>query len=263
MSDQPNGQELESQNVIQQGEGTQPDELSTSNKPVEELPEDASERTREQFEKLKAKNREMAEKLKQFEGKKSTLDIFNTPQPTLRETQQPVFNFNTQKNKVEAGQLSQAQVDKIAKDLIDEDGYIDRSELERRLSIANEAENRAKEAENQARLAIQRVTHIEQTQQARELHAQFPELDPESDSFNEEFFDLVKKDLLDQLVRTGTQDAISSAKKYGKYFKQAPTNQPIESGVTGVNRQIPQQSVKRGVVRTRDDIYARIKAGGY
>jgi len=78
-----------------EAEGNQQPELHTEQKPNEEaeLPEDANDRTREQFEKLKKTNQEMSNKLRDFENKSNAESVLDSLKPKAA-PQAPNFDFS-------------------------------------------------------------------------------------------------------------------------------------------------------------------------
>jgi len=177
----------------------------------EGLPEDVSERTKREFEKLKKHNAELAKKLAEKE---------ETPRPSLLEAYQPQPTMAMPQYAPVAPNLPQTRVEEITKQLWDEEGTIDGNELQRRLALAEQAEIRARQAESKAQSALERIARYEADGQKKMLHEKFPELDPSrTDVFNEEAYELVRKELVDQLWQKGTQDPLEAAEKMSKYWK--------------------------------------------
>lgn len=195
--------------VTPEGEEQQPVEMPTTEEPSNELPEDASERTKQQFEKLKEHNKKLKKELEAAKGGQpkppSLLESYVLHQPTA-----PVSTPN----------LSQTQVAEITKQVVDAEGYLNQDELEARLRKADEAEQRARQAEQRANQALEKVARFEVDAQTRALYAKHPQLDPSSQTFDPEFYELTKNELLSQLVNGGTQDALAAADKMSKYVKK-------------------------------------------
>lgn len=205
------------------GEGNEPEAVLTSEEPQESgLPDEASERTKREFEKLKEHNRKLAEENKALKGgekpKPSLLDeymggSFMAPSVQPQMMQMPQLpNFDN---------LSQAKVEEVKQNLIDEQGYLDAQELEKRLGRANEAERRAQLAEQKAERALERVARFEIDAQKKQLYAAFPELDPSSNQFSPDAYQLVKNKMLEQLVETGEQRPLEAAQDMERYFRKA------------------------------------------
>lgn len=252
-----------------QAEGKQAEGVPTSEKPAENVDEKTAlensknpERTKEYIEKLKEENRQLKEQANPT-PKKSVLDIFPDDSQTQQsgQNQQPGSQApagDTYQN------LSQSQVNDIYQGLIDKDGYIDPKALEQRLNAANSAEKQAKEALNRARQAEQRIEKYEQTRQAEQLHETYPELDPYSDSFNQEAYDLVKNEVLNQWASTGKQNAVEAAKKMEKYFRddKKAQKQIVQQagGTSGSNRSAPPTQPQKGVIRNKTQFASRLSA---
>ena len=192
---QPQGEERENT-----PEGLQPEQEPA------ELPEDVKERTKEQFNKLKENNKALKEELEQYKNAPSVLERFTkAPDSPPQQVPQPI-----------SAQHLPQQVVNQNQDLIGVDGTIsDVAELNKRLRAAEEAKR-------EAELARRQIAEYQMTQQARELHQAFPEVDPNSDDFNPEAYDLVSQELLTQMVKTGKQDPIAAASKMAKYFREKP-----------------------------------------
>lgn len=210
------------------------------------LPEGASERTREQFEKLKArlrKEREEKQRLLEQSGFQTPQNVFESFHP--QGYQPPVGDY---------GYLTPQQVGDITNQFVDAEGNVDVAGLNAALQQANQA---ALEAINRAKVAEERIARFEETQQAKEAHAVFPELDPlNREKFDPTFFDLVRDRLLRNMYEGKSQTLLEAAQEIrktytppsrieeakkeaiGEYQKaQAARNQgPIEKG-SGEGRQ--------------------------
>lgn len=165
------------------------------------LPEDASERTKKQFEKLTQKNKELSEKLAEKESSESKM----THQSVLDELLPSIDH----------GQLTQQQVDTISGDLVDANGYVDVQLLR---NTIEEAKRQAAEAKAEvARMREQSVRH-EQSQQTQRAHEKHPYLDPNNtDGFDKKFYNLVKNELIGQMMN-GETDVLKAANKVKKEF---------------------------------------------
>lgn len=219
-------------------EGEQQEELQASEKPAEELEleGEVKDRTKEQFEKLKQANQEL----------KKQLDEATKPNRSVLESMIP--NINSQDVRLDQfvpqaplNNIAPQKVQEIAKELVDSDGYVNAEVLNSRLKQADEAERRAREAEKKAQQAIDRVANYEINQQVKDLHREFPELDPNSPTFNADAYTLVQNELLNQLVQTGSQDGLGAARKMSRYFR------PQESKQTDVKQQAV-ESQKQAII---------------
>lgn len=207
-----------------QGE-EQPEEVSTSEEPTEapqeeeaQLPEDTKERTREQFEKLKAHNAELKRQLEQKQSIPSVLDYL-TPQEV------PVPQYVPQVQPQYPVYQPQVQPEP---QLVDEQGYVNTDVLKRELEEAKKARLKAEEAERRALEAESRISRFEQDAETKRLYQEYPELDPLSEVFNKDAYDLVRNELTSQIVNSGNRDALKAAERMSKYFRtQPPKNQQV------------------------------------
>lgn len=146
------------------------------------------ERTRAYIEKLK-KERDEALKLQSPEGKQSD-DVSSVLESIRSESQRPT---DTQDARVLTPHLNQQQVSVITDQYIDSEGNVDIQGLNLALKSANE---RAKSADERVTSLEKRITSILETQEVKETHAVFPQLDPKSDQFNKAFFELTRDRLM-------------------------------------------------------------------
>lgn len=195
MSDEPVGQDEVKETQVEEKPQV---EVPATDKPAEEgLPEDASERTKSEFEKLKAHNKELAEKVKALAPTpESVFDSLRPKQPGAQQPS-PVGNLTTQ----QVGDISQA--------LIDDKGYLDENALSKALRDAND---RATRAEVEAQKTRNAFRQFEEKEQVRSTHTKFPQLDRNSDSFDPKFFELTRNEMIGQMMR-GEQDYLKAAEK--------------------------------------------------
>ena len=180
------------------------------------LPDSASDRTKEQFEKLLEENRRLKEERRKAAGD-SVFDSLRG-EPEIQPTNDR-FDFSQFNN------LTNAQADQITKDFISPDGTVDVDGLNKALAAAND---RATIAETEARMATDKVQQFLESQQVREAHKEYPELDPKQpDKFDPNFFDLVALRLAkDKLNNRGKQTltlAEAAAQVRQSYTPQAST----------------------------------------
>jgi hypothetical protein len=178
--------------------------IPTENKPAEPseptLPDGVAERTKEEFEKLKKHNLELKNKLSQFEQPKTS--VLDDIRPAADVPMPPTPS------------LKPAQVQEIKESLVDENGYVDVARLESKLKAA---ESEASEAKQRAAQAEARMQRFEESAQVRAAHAEFPQLNPNSPTFDPKFYDLVKNELIGQMMR-GEQDMMRAAKKASELY---------------------------------------------
>lgn len=176
MPDEQKGQELEQ--VVQS-------EVTTEQTPAE-LPDDAKERTKIEFEKLKEHNRQLAEENERLKNAPPQQSVLGSLRP--------------QADVVDTSNLSQQQVDDVVKGLVDENGYLDQALLESTLRKANQQVAQATAIAEKARLEAQQareqVSRFEETREVRIAHKKFPSVDPDSKNFDPVFYKQVKNTLL-------------------------------------------------------------------
>lgn len=275
-------------------EGKQPVEMPATEKPTEvsaplkeearpaesggELPAEVKERTREEFEKLKAKNKELAEKLTQYEGptqkRPSGLDIFA-----------PRGEMVAEQSQVQP-QKAVPKVDEIQPISPDENGYVDISSLNQTIAQINErnrkAEEQARLAAEKARLAEDRVSKYEHTEQTLKTYEKHPYLDPNTDAFDERFSELTKLEIIRQMTEEGTANYLKAANKVKEAYYD-PTKKPkaepdkeqqqnvakkeqinaipgVETGGKETDQDYLVSESRRG---NRDALYQRLKKSGF
>lgn len=227
------------------------EELSTSDQTQgsePELPEDASDRTREQFEKLKSHNKELSERLKALETQAkptgSVLDTFKLPEIELPKIQG----------------LSQEQVSDVFSNLVDKDGYIDQPTLVKALRESKEMAEQAKKEAQRAREELDRRT---ETEQVRSAHKEFPFLDPKSPKFNQNFYNAVRNEVVSQMIN-GDKDLVKAAKKVAEWFplpkveeEAAKKEQQVQqANLTGTN-----PSRAKPVTKADEDLVMKTRQG--
>lgn len=189
------GQEVETENVETNPEETQEAPMPSAEETTEvtkqdELPEIPNSRTREQFEKLTEKNKELARKLEEFERKeKYGNSVLDTP------SSQQVPRLD------DYSHLSQQQAGNIAQDFVDNEGNVDIQGLNSALRNANA---RAEQAERRANQVAQSVQQSEQQRQLEEAYKEAEWLDPTAEGFDERRYNLVR-DRLTRYYTQGTQ----------------------------------------------------------
>lgn len=215
-------------------EGQQQEELQASEKPAEELEleGEVKDRTKEQFEKLKQANQELKRQLD--EAKKPNKSVLESMIPNINQTDVRLDQFVPQ---VQLNNVPAQKVEEIKQELVDSEGYVNAQVLNARLKAAEEAERRARQAEQKAQQAVERVANYEINQQVKDLHREFPELDPNSPNFNADAYTLVQNELLNQLVQTGNQDGLGAARKMSRYFRPQESKPDIKQQVVENQKQ--------------------------
>lgn len=204
MPDNENGQE-----VVE--ETTQP--MPSENKPEvnDSLPDEVSERTKEQFEKLKENNKELAKKLE-------LLEKVNQPE------RPKISALESLRPPTQAPTPVAPEEEEIEEPLIDENGYIDEAHLKKGLDSskkrAKDAEEKARNAQQKAEEALRKIEEYEVTNEKKRVHSDFPEIDPYSEKFIPELYDQVSKDMLWNLVNVGKEDFYGTTAKLVTQHRQ-------------------------------------------
>lgn len=179
----------------------------------EQLPDNASERTREQFKKLLEENRRLKAVKQQESFGASVFDTFHPQREEVIQPQVDARNFNA---------LNQTQVDAVTQQFVDQEGNVDINGLNQALSQAN---RRAEEAEKQTRTLNDRVTRFEENQQVRDAHAVHAELDPQAENFDPDFFGMVRDRILRNMYEGKSQTLLDVANAIkSKYVSPSPVN---------------------------------------
>jgi hypothetical protein len=199
MDPNTNGQEIKQ-------EETPVSVMPTEQKPAEEVneTEGMSDRTKEQFEKLKQHNAELAAELaasKQTIQQKSVLDELHPFVET------PV---------------SQAEDYQI-----DEDGTVDVAQLNKVLKETQQAANQARQ---EALLARQRAERLSKEKAEEAVHSKFPQLVPGSKEFDPDFFKRVKNELIGQMM-DGKENYMEAAETVSKLFQKSNVEEKVEQKV--------------------------------
>ena len=187
----------------------------TKEEPIEE-PKEVSERTAEQIDKLTEHNKQLKEENK---------ELYQNVMESLRPPESPPEPFGEltpqlvkQVDQV-TPELRQPQVEDIYAKLIDKDGYIDPDLLISTLREANESAKQARvEAEaakkeaQEAKAETKRTKRdFEESKEVRLVHKKYPQIDPKSDNFDENFWDDVRKEIATAPILKGTTPSFMEA----------------------------------------------------
>jgi hypothetical protein len=178
-----------------------------------DLPEAVSVRTKEQFEKLKKNNQELAEKLKKYENSEygeSVFDYLNGRVPNNQPQQAPM------PKPVDYSNLNQQQVDNIVNQFIDSDGNVNIAAMNKALTDAN---RKADLAEKRSTAAVQKLQQSEEKRQIVEAHEKFPWLDPKSEVFDAQGYELVRDRILRNMVTGREQTVAQAASDIANFYK--------------------------------------------
>lgn len=266
----------------EQTEETTVEAMPTSNQPAEQeaaesqplqvedgLPDGVSERTKAEFEKLKEHNKKLAEENALLKG----------PQrPKETSVLDGILPIPQTQNYLQPGQAEQ-----IAQSYVDSDGYVDVDAVQKAIATANKA---AKDANDRAQRVEERVARYEQNDEVKKAHSMFPALDPYNENFDQKFYDLVRNELLGQMVK-GEQDLVKAAKKVKtdlydpdsikaqiKATEEAQQKQKVTQKVqatanpgqtkSNLSSSGEQAELVSGTIKgDRDALYKRLQASGY
>lgn len=244
-----------------QGEDTRTEAMPTSEEKRSdadlELPAEVSERTRQQFEKLKEENRKLKSQVGGSQYGKSVFDSFRQPQVPQPVPAAENFQF-----------LNQKQVDTIADQFVDSDGNVDINGLNKAL---HDADVRAKKAEERVMSVEDRLMRLEETRQAREAHAAHPELDPSSSNFDPSFFELVRDRALRNMYEGKQEELIDIASTIKKMYNKVDTTKAKQEAVKQYQESLAKKSsgapvesgkgAERQTTGTLDELRQRTRGG--
>jgi len=211
-----------------EGEETKAEVKTTEEKEEKEEKEDKKDRTTKQFEKLTKSNKELKkenEKIKEEARKMATEGAVSslTPEPE----EQPKYNWDQMlvNQPPPAGlypNLGQKQVKDVFEGLIDDQGYVNTDLLKETLEKANhevsEAKKEAERAHQEVKANKKSMDDFQRTQIAREVHGEYPELDPDNEDFNPDFFEAVRDKMIANLAKGQPEDFMGAAKSLFKRY---------------------------------------------
>ena len=176
------------------------------------------ERTREYIEKLKKErddSLELSKKPSQDYGS-SVFDVFHAPERVQTpQVPEQIPNLNQFQG------LNPLQAQNIQQQFIDKDGNVDINGLNRAL---NEANQRALQAQEESRRTRAELARQAESQQVREAHSTFPQIDPKSKDFNPKFFEAVRDRLVRNMWEGKSQTLLDVAQDIKSFFPDQPVN---------------------------------------
>lgn len=189
--------------TIEENESVNPADITPTEEEAQSQPDGEKDRTAEQFAKLTEANKRLKEENEKLKGGTATKSVF--------ESLRPEQNFPN---------VPEQTAQEIADQLFDEQGYLDPGLLNKKLKQAEEI---AKQASQAAQTAQQQLRTYEETQKTKELYKEYPQLDPNGDSFDPDFFSRVRNELIGQLMQ-GKEDPLEAARVVDKAFSQTSNN---------------------------------------
>lgn len=213
-----------------------------------ELPEEANERTRKQFEKLKSRLKEKDQQLAEVQKAKlppkdsSIFDFRKQPE----QEQAPVEGQPSTEN------LSQAQVEAVQQQFINEDGTVDVDGYNRALQDANA---RAEQASQTALQAEGNVRRWEEQRQENETHAVYPQLAPykpdgsPNPEYDPEFRALVRDRLVSHYVNSENVTYLQAAQSIADVYQPQVSKEEVAEEAVADYKQ-SQENRQQGPVAT-------------
>jgi len=245
--------------------------MPSSEQPVEGEQEDVNPRTAEQFEKLTAHNKALADELNASREQLARLNSSSFQfDPTMLDSNQSNGDFDTNVPEPIAGATSEDD-----QDFVDDGGNVDIALLNSKLA---KAEKDARDARAQVN-NLAKESRQERIERQREtVYAQVPEVNPSSDQFDPDFDKKVKLELTRQIVETGKQDYLAAAKEIKRLYPKAVSDDEAKreqtisareqaSAQTGTSKgsseAVDQEDlVSRTMKGDADAIYKRLQASG-
>lgn len=220
-------------------------------------PQEQKSRTQKEFEKLKNSNKELKEERDAYKNVLDSLKPSTPPTPQQQPQYQQPLNQAPSANQF--SNLSQNEVNNVFQSMVDADGYLDGNKLMQTLQQLNQramnAEQRAARVEEHQQRREAAEQEAQKSQAMKEVHAKYPELDPENENFDEDFYDLVRNELIGQLMQ-GKEDAMEAADKWASKRNMTREEKQIkeqkEEQKSQINAVRPRSSMMKGYY-TKDD----------
>ena len=216
--------------------------------PTNELLDEISERTKKEFEKLKESNKQLKEEIKAMKDVISSLTpdpVEQTPETT------PIPQAQDFKN------INQEDINKVYEGLIDDQGFLDGNKLMETLETMDSRTKKAEEiSERVAKQAeLERIAREGEikSQEIKDLHEKYPSLDPDSESFDRDFYDAVRNEMIGQMFEGGQDPQKAADKWFNKLYSQDDMNkkekesvEKAEDNKRNINATMPRSSALKG-----------------
>lgn len=182
----------------------------------EEEEREVSDRTKEQFEKLTESNKELKTERDKYKNVLESL-VPEKPEDKYQEPTNKMPSAGQYKN------LEQKDIESVFKSMVDEDGYLDGNVLLTTLKKMDERTRRAEQEAIRLKKEQERLKLEEEQKQisseAKMVHEKYPQLDPENEEeFNKDFYNAVRGDLINDMMKSGKRDFMKSADRIAKAF---------------------------------------------
>lgn len=205
------------------------------------------DRTRAYIEKLKAEKAEALAKLREKETPvepqnfgTSVFDAFHPERSVEQPRQAPAQVYQPPQG---LQYLNPGQVNAIQNNFVDAEGNVDVEGLNKALSEANRISQQATE---RARQAEERITRFEESQQVRELHTAFPELDPmNKGKFDPKFFEFVRDRMVRNWAEGRNLSAVDVAKDIRTVYNPTPVQDVSKAKAEAVEQYKQTQEARR------------------
>lgn len=244
--------------------------------PPETTEEEKKDRTGEQFEKLTVSNKKLNEENKKLkeearklarEGAVSTL-IQEEPQP-------PQFDWSKMLTNTPPPQqlypnMTNQEVKNVFNELVDDSGYVNTDLLKETLEKANKDSKMAKEEIEKLREEVKyskrSMDDFQRSQIAKEVHQSYPELDPDSDGFNPDYFEAVRDRMVANMAKGQPEDFMGSAKSlYSRYTKMKKEDkkktEEQQNAIAQINATGADASGKRRDFGNHDELVSAVRLG--
>ena len=224
MPDEPKGQK----EVVEE---KPQEDMTASDKPAVDkeddlsIPDDSSDRTKEQFAKLTKRNKEMSEQLRQRDEKENipdgtVLDSLKPPKPTQPA---PAKSMPVPQAQNFPG-LTQQQVDQQYNNLVDENGYVDVNLLKGTLTKLSQEADKARA---ESKMLREDYRKYEETRQVREAHDKYPWMNPDSKQFDPKFYKAVRNEMIGQYTK-GEMDLVKAGDDAMELYDPSKNEKPKE-----------------------------------
>jgi hypothetical protein len=244
--------------------------------PKEPVDPEITERTKEQFEKLKEHNAELKKKLEEQNlPKKNALDSLY-PEP-------PQYPLPPTTNVVPTPQqfpnLTPREIKDVFSGLVDSQGYVDSGLL---IQTLKETDQRAKSAEEELKTTREELKQVgrkqddfERKQVMKEVHSTFPKLDPENAlteddfrRFDQNFYDLFQGEIMRQWTNAGSADPLRVAQKvsdilYGVKKADKEKAEAAETAKKNINATTVKPTSTASNYKDKDELISATRKGSH
>ena len=154
------------------------------------------------------------------QAKRNDVMTESTPQaaPQIDFDPNQYFQGLTQQQQQQVANVPQDQAQDIYSEMVGKDGYLDQNKFFEALKQSDlrvqQAQQEAKRANENAQRTSQQFQNFYKQSTMRDVHNQYPSLDPQNDDFDEKFFEQVRNELIFQQTQGQMPDPMSAASKW-------------------------------------------------